>query len=146
MVNYSVHYSVVHCTAHDLVSFKLDYWPHTTAGSESRTSDNVRFQYLFKKCCDYLTKSLTFFTTYNARKKIIQCTMYYVYSSDDSTVLTVLTGWLYCRTLVAFFIQVLLLVLPAMLAMAIGTFSIKQCQYVPLGIFFSFTPNACFFY
>ena len=87
MVHYSVHYSVLHSTAHDLVSFKLDYWPHTTAGSESRTSDNVRFQHLLKKCCDYLTKSLnttplslTFFTTYNARKKIIQCT---IYSSDD---------------------------------------------------------------
>ena len=41
----------------------------------------------YKKCCDYLTKSLnttllslTFFTKYNARKKIIQCT---IYSSDD---------------------------------------------------------------
>ena len=64
----------------------------------------IIFRNLFKKCCDYLTKSLnttplslTFFTTYNARKKIIQCT---IYSSDDCNKCP-------CRTLVAFFIQVL---------------------------------------
>ena len=114
MVNYSVHcigplywsivfgpqYSVVHCTAHDLVSFKLDYWPHTTAGSESRTSDNVRFQHLFKKCCDYLTissnttpLSLTFFTTYNARKKMAYPSLY---ANDcQSRILWGLHHWVY---------------------------------------------------
>ena len=30
----------------DLVSLKLDYWPHTTAGPESRTSDNVVITWL----------------------------------------------------------------------------------------------------